>query len=74
MTATRIVGMALIVVGIVALAAGGLFWTDRDTVIDAGPLQVTTEKHKGVSIPPVVGIISLVGGMALLFVPRRQGA
>ena len=74
MTGTRIAGLILIVIGIVALAAGGIFWTDRDTVLDAGPLQVTTEEREGVRLPPIVGGIALVGGVLLLVVPRRRRA
>jgi uncharacterized membrane protein YidH (DUF202 family) len=71
MTARRIVGLILIVVGVAALLLGGVFWTDRDTVIDAGPLQVTTEQREGVSVPPLVGIIALIGGVVLLVAPVR---
>ena len=72
MSVRRIVGVVLVVVGIVALVWGGIFWTDRDTVIDAGPLEVTTAEREGVSLPPVLGIISLVGGILLLVVPDRR--
>jgi len=72
MTARRIVGLVLVVLGIVALVWGGVFWTDRDTVIDAGPLQVTTEDREGLPVPPIVGVIALVGGIALLVVPARR--
>ena len=74
MSTRRTVGLALVVVGIVALVWGGIFWTDRDTVIDAGPLEVTTAEREGVSVPPVLGIISLVGGILLLVVPDRRRA
>ncbi len=74
MTANRIIGLVLVVIGIVALAWGGVFWTDRDTVLDAGPLEVTTENREGVSIPPVLGGIALVGGIVLLLVPSRRRA
>jgi hypothetical protein len=68
----RIAGLVLIVVGIVALVWGGVFWTDRDTVIDAGPIEVTTENREGVALPPVVGAIALVGGIVLLVLPGRK--
>ena len=71
MTARRIVGLVLVVVGIAALLFGGVFWTDRDTVIDAGPLEVTTAQREGVRVPPIVGIIALVGGVVLLVAPGR---
>jgi drug/metabolite transporter (DMT)-like permease len=72
MTAQRIAGLVLVVVGIVALVWGGVFWTNRDTVIDAGPIEVTTEERQGVSLPPVVGAIALVGGIVLLVIPARK--
>lgn len=72
MTAQRIAGLVLIVIGVVALAFGGVFWTDRDTVLDAGPLQVTTEDRDGVALPPVVGGLALVGGIVLLVIPNRK--
>lgn len=70
----RIVGIALIVLGIVTLAWGGVFWTNRDTVLDVGPLEVTTQEREGVRLPPVVGVLSLVGGIMLLVVPMRRKA
>ena len=72
MTAQRLIGLVLVVVGIVALVWGGVFWTDRDTVLDAGPLEVSTEEQEGLALPPVVGIIALVGGIVLLVVPSRK--
>jgi hypothetical protein len=72
MTARRIVGLVLVTIGIVALVWGGVFWTDKDTVIDAGPFQVTTEEREGVRLPPVLGAIALVGGIVLLVVPERK--
>lgn len=72
MTVMRIAGLALVVVGIVALVWGGVFWTDRDTVIDAGPLTVTTTDREGVAVPPVVGGLALVGGIAMLVMSARK--
>ena len=72
MSAQRIAGLVLIVVGIVALAWGGVFWTDRDTVIDAGPLEVATENREGVAVPPILGALALIGGIVLLVIPERR--
>ena len=74
MTIRRIVGLVLVVVGIAAFAWGGVFWTDRDTVIDAGPLEVTTAEREGLRVPPVLGGVALVGGIVLLLVPTRRRA
>lgn len=72
MTVRRIVGLVLVVLGIVALVWGGVFWTDRETVIDAGPLEITTEEREGLRVPPVVGVIALIGGAVLLLAPSRR--
>jgi len=74
MSTRRMVGLALVIIGIVALVSGGLFWTDRDTILDAGPLQVTTTEREGIAIPTVAGVIALVGGILLLAVPERKRA
>jgi drug/metabolite transporter (DMT)-like permease len=72
MAARRMVGIVLVILGIVALVWGGVFWTERDTVLDAGPLEITTERQEGVSLPPILGIIALIGGIALLAIPDRR--
>ncbi|MGE3401688.1 MAG: DUF3185 domain-containing protein [Vicinamibacterales bacterium] len=72
MSGRRIAGLVLIVIGIVALVWGGVFWTDRDTVVDAGPLEIQTEETEGIAMPPVLGAIALVGGIALLLIPDRR--
>lgn len=71
MTTRRIVGLVLVVIGILAFVWGGVFWTDRETVIDAGPFEVTAEERRGVRLPPVLGAIALIGGIVLLAVPGR---
>lgn len=71
MTGRQIVGAILTTVGVVALLWGGLFWTDRDTVLDAGPIKVQKAERKGVKVPPIIGGVVLVAGIALLLVPSR---
>lgn len=72
MSAKRGIGILLIILGIVALVWGGVFWTERDTIIDAGPLEVATENREGVGLPPVLGVIALIGGIVLVAIPERR--
>lgn len=62
----RAMGIVLIVLGIVALAYGGITWTTKDKVIDAGPIEVTKDKRQTVFFPPVAGVVMLIGGAVLV--------
>jgi hypothetical protein len=74
MTARRVTGLILVVVGLVVLLWGGVFWKDRDTVVDAGPIQVATEQRKGVNIPPAIGGACIAVGLVLVVLPPRSRA
>jgi len=65
------VGIALIILGIVALAYGGIPFTKQEK-IDFGPIHATAEHEKTFPLPPVVGVISLVGGVILVAVGSRK--
>ena len=69
-----VIGTILIVVGLVSLLLGGFRWTEDKTVVDIGPIKATAEEHKTLPIPPVVGALALVGGIAVLLVPVRRRA
>lgn len=68
---SKAAGIVLIVLGIVALAYGGITYTTRDEVVDIGPLEVTKENQETVPLPPLLGAVSLIGGVALLVSRRR---
>ena len=70
----KLIGIVLIVVGIVALAMGGFSYTTREKVLDIGPIQATTEKHKTIPLSPIFGIAALVGGIAVLAAGSRTRA
>jgi len=67
------IGIVLIVLGLAALAYQGFTYTTREKVLDLGPLQATAERQKTVSLPPVFGIVAVVGGVALLIAGSRKG-
>jgi hypothetical protein len=66
------VGVALIILGVIALAYQGITYTTREKVIDIGPLKATAERQKTIPLPPAVGILSLVGGIMLVAVGARR--
>ena len=61
-----IIAVVLIALGIAAFAYQGINYTTREKVVDIGPIQVTSEKTKTISLPPIIGVIALAGGIVLL--------
>jgi hypothetical protein len=68
----KIVGIVLIAFGILALVTGGISYIDRDKVLDIGPLEAHTEERKTFPLSPIVGIVSVVAGVALIAVRPRS--
>ncbi len=67
-----LIGVILIILGIVALAYQGISYTKKDKVVDLGPLKVETEKKETIPLPPVLGVIAVVGGIVLVVVSARK--
>ena len=75
MAAARTVGIILVIIGIVALVWGGISWTREETIVDLGPLEATAETRETIPLPPVLGALAIVGGIALFVVEgRKRGA
>jgi uncharacterized membrane protein YidH (DUF202 family) len=67
----KVIGIVLIVVGVLALAVGGIRYTTREKVLDIGPIEATSEKHHMIPLSPIVGIAAVVGGIAILAAGSR---
>ena len=74
MKMTTIAGLALIALGVIALAYQGITYKSRETVLDVGPIHATAERDKTFPLPPIVGIAFVVGGVALLMLGGRRRA
>jgi uncharacterized protein YjbJ (UPF0337 family) len=66
MKATTLVGVLLIILGIVGLAYPRISYTTREKVVDLGPIEATKETKKSIPLPPILGGLSLAGGIVLL--------
>jgi hypothetical protein len=60
------------VLGGITLAYQGITYTTRETVIDVDPLEATVEKQKTIPLPPVLGAVTLAGGIDVVIVGRRR--
>lgn len=66
MKAATIIGIILVLLGIVALIFGGFSFVQEETVIELGPLDVQAEERETIPLPPILGAISLIGGILLI--------
>ena len=66
------VGILLILLGGLALAYQGFSYTRQEKVLDLGPIHATREDHEWVSVPPILGGLALVGGIALIVAGRKS--
>ncbi len=69
-----LIGIALVVLGALALAYQGISYTRQEKVLDVGPIEATAEKHERIPLPPILGGLVLVGGVALLVIGAKRNA
>ena len=66
MKARTLTAYILIALGIMAFVYQGITYKTRETALDLGPLQVTRQRTRTLPIPPIVGAVALLSGLALL--------
>ncbi len=64
-------GIVLIVFGVLALVYGGFTYTHQKKVVDLGPIQASKKETSTVPLPPILGVVAIIGGGALLFTGKR---
>ena len=67
-----LVGIALIILGIVAFAYQGITYTSREKIIDIGPIQATADTQKTIPLSPLLGGLVLAGGIVLVVVGAKK--
>jgi hypothetical protein len=67
-----IAGIALVALGLIALIYQGVSYTSRETVIDIGPLHATADTQKTLPLSPLLGVVAVAGGIALLVAAQRK--
>ncbi|MGQ0508191.1 MAG: hypothetical protein ACT4TC_23075 [Myxococcaceae bacterium] len=68
----KILGVALIVLGVAGLIFGGLTYTSREKVLEVGSFQANVDREKTVPIPPYASAAAVAIGTALLLVNSRR--
>ena len=68
----KLIGVALIALGVIALVYRGITYTSKEKIVDVGPLKAEVDRKKTIPLSPVLGVVALVGGVALLLVAGRR--
>ena len=66
------IGVVLIILSILSFAYQGVTYTTREKVIDLGPIEAMVERQKTIPLPPVIGAIALIGGIALVIIGNKK--
>ena len=64
-------GLVLIVLGAIGLIYGGITYTRSRETVSLGPVEMTAERKETIPLPPVIGGILLLAGVAIVIGTRR---
>ena len=67
----KTIGIALVVLGVLALVYGGISYSKNRTVLEVGSMQVTATEQKHIPVPALAGVAALIGGVAILVMGKR---
>ena len=67
-----VIAVVLIALGIVAFVYQGITYTTQGKDVNIGPFHMTTQEKHHIPLPPILGAIALIGGIALLLVDKRD--
>jgi uncharacterized membrane protein len=72
MKAVTVVGIILIVLGVLGFLYKGITYTEKEKVVDLGPLEIQSEEEKTLPIPEILSGVALVGGIILVGVGAKK--
>jgi hypothetical protein len=72
MNATRIIGIALLVLGIAGFFTGGFSFTKNTTQAQLGPIKLQVQEKESVNIPQWLSLGAIVLGGVLLVLSFKR--
>ncbi len=73
MNGTKLVGVVLLVVGVLALAYGSFSYTKDTTAVKLGPMELSVKQKETVNVPVWAGVAAIVAGGLLLAFGGKRG-
>jgi multidrug transporter EmrE-like cation transporter len=72
-SASKLLGLALIVVGVLGLVYGSFSYTKETHEAKLGPLEMSVKEKETVSVPVWAGVGAIAVGTVLLLTGKRKG-
>ena len=72
MTATRIIGIVLLVLGIAGFFTGGFSFTKNTTQAQLGPIKLQVQEKESVNVPQWLSLGAIVLGGVLLVLSFKR--
>lgn len=68
----KAIGIVLAIIGIGMLIFNGFNYTQKEKVVDIGPIEINADKQKSVGWPTYAGVIVLIAGIGLVALDSRK--
>lgn len=68
----KTLGIALIAIGIMMMVYTGFNYVTNEKVVDLGPIEINAKKSHNVQWPPIVGLVLIVGGIAVIVIDKKK--
>ena len=72
MNTIKVVALAVMLAGVLALTYGGFSYTKDTTVVKLGSVEITAKEKETINIPLWAGIVAIFAGGALLVMGSRK--
>jgi hypothetical protein len=72
MKAATITGIILILLGIFGFIFKGISYTQKEEVVDLGPIEIQAEDKETIPIPEILSGIAVVGGIILVIAGSKK--
>jgi uncharacterized membrane protein len=70
----KLLGFALLALGVLALVYGGFWYPNETTKAEIGPLKVTVQEDKHVNVPVWAGVLLIAVGGVIVGTRSRLAA